>query len=273
MCVFSGKELMGLSEFPKPPQKHRGIRILGIPIHLDPSWFLILAFLAWSNATGYFPSMYDGVPTWIYWLLGVLSALLLYVCIVLHELGHSLVAKAFGIPVTCVTLFIFGGAAQIAQEPKNPREEFLVAAAGPLVSAVISLVCFKLLPFLWPVESLGQFCVFALVDFLASVNLMLLIFNLLPGFPLDGGRIFRAVLWYFKRDYVWATRIASYLGLALAYLMIARGAWFLFVKGWMTSGLWYGFLGYFLRNAAQGSLNWSKWAEAKRAEMLRDQDH
>lgn len=257
---------MAFSEFPKPKRQRHGIQLFGIPLHLDPSWYLILAFLAWSNATGYFPAVYPGFSGTWYWSLGVLSALMLYVCIILHELGHSLVAKGFGIPVACVTLFIFGGAAQITQEPKNAKQEFLVAAAGPMVSAVIALVCYLALPGLSDVYTAGQAFLYATVEFLAYINTMLLIFNLLPGYPLDGGRIFRALLWLIKGDYVWATKIASYLGLGLAFLLIARGAWFMLVNGWVISGLWNGFLGFFLRNAAQGSLNWAKWAEARLAE-------
>ena len=183
--------------------------------------------------------------------MGLIAALLLFTCVLLHELGHSLAALASGIPVARVTLFVFGGVAQIADEPRRPGMELKIALAGPLVSAALAALCWWLARTL-PVHTAWQLAVWAVVRYLVVINISILFFNLLPGFPLDGGRILRAVLWAGTGQPRLATRIASQLGHLLGVALMAWGVWVAAHGAWM-SGAWYLLLGSFLRNAALAS--------------------
>ncbi len=226
-------------------------RIAGIPIQLDPSWFVILALVTWTSATGYFPDVLRGASVETYWLLGLLAAGLLFVCVLLHELGHAVVAKAHGIPVKCVTLFLFGGVAQIAHDPKHPFVELKVALAGPLVSIAIAALCFWASQHL-PTHTDAQLIGLAIVHYLWMVNTMIVLFNLLPGFPLDGGRILRAALWGWWGDLRKATRVASVCGSGLGIALLVLGGVSL-VQGRWVNGVWSILLGFYLRDAAQAS--------------------
>ena len=222
--------------------------LFGIPIHLDPGWFVVVALMSWSLSSSYFPSSYPGFSHLVYWGMGTAAALLLFACILLHELGHSLVAKSHGIPVACVTLFLFGGVAHITESPKRPSVELQVALAGPLVSVLIAAVC------LWgsahmPLATPLHLVVAAIIRYLGVINIGLALFNLLPGFPLDGGRVLRATLWAWTGSLRRATRAASIIGILFGFGLIALGLWALSTGKWM-GGLWYLFLGWFLRNAA-----------------------
>ncbi len=221
--------------------------LLGIPIHLDAGWFVIVALMSWSLARSYFPGASPGFPHVVYWGMGVTAALLLFACILLHELGHSLVARSYGIPVACVTLFIFGGVAQITESPKRPSVELQVALAGPLVSVLIAVVCF------WGSAHMPLQNVLAVIlHYLGVINIGLALFNLLPGFPLDGGRVLRATLWALTGSLQRATRVASFIGAGFGLGLLALGVWVMSRGGWV-GGLWYVFLGWFLRNAALAS--------------------
>ena len=222
--------------------------LFGIPICVNTSWFFIVAFVAWSLSDGYFPSTYPGLGVGVYRAMGAAAALLLFVCVLLHELGHSLVAKLHGIPVRRVTLFIFGGVAEIGSDPARPSVELKVALAGPLVSALIAGICF-LAASAVPVATPFDLVVVAIVRYLAAINTAIILFNLLPGFPLDGGRILRAALWSWTGSLPRATRLASFMGRLLAGGLLALGAWVM-VKGEWMGGLWYVLLGFFLRDAA-----------------------
>lgn len=202
-------------------------------------------------------------PTWIlstYWLVAFLTSLLFFGSILAHELGHSLVALHFGIPVKSITLFIFGGVAQITQEPKRPQEELYIALGGPAVSVVLAGLFYGFARVInlpgSPIEAVGFW--------LALINLSLTIFNLIPGFPLDGGRVFRAIVWALTSNYQKATRIASGLGQFIAYGLIAIGIW-LAISVTLWEGLWVGFIGWFLLNASISS-----WKEVSFQERLRD---
>ena len=227
------------------------VRVFGIPIHIDRSWFVIVLLVTWTLSSGYFPSRYPGLPGMNYWVMGGVAALLLFVCVLLHELGHSLVAKGYGIPVARVTLFIFGGVAQMASEPQRPRVELMIALAGPLVSVVIAIACFYLATTM-TVETVGQVVAFAIVKYLAMINTVILVFNLLPGFPLDGGRVLRAALWAWTGSLRRATRMASLVGAGFGIALMALGVWAI-VRGSWIGGMWYILLGFFLRNAAHAS--------------------
>lgn len=224
-------------------------RVLGIPILLDPSWFVILALVTWTLATSYFPFRVPGAPPAAHGMMGLCAAVLLFACVLLHEFGHAAAAKACGIPVSRVTLFIFGGVAHIAQDPRRPLVELLVAVAGPLVSVAVAALCF------WgsgTAPAASSPTTLALLRYLAVVNTAILAFNLLPGFPLDGGRLLRAALWAWMGDLGRATRIAAALGSGLGIGLMMLGALSL-LRGHWINGIWYGLLGIFLRRAAQAS--------------------
>jgi Zn-dependent protease/CBS domain-containing protein len=219
-------------------------RILGIPIELDPSWFLIVALLTWMLAVGYYPAEFKGWPVAEYWLVGALTACLLYGSVLLHELGHSVIALRYQIPVRRITLFIFGGVAQIASEPPSPVAEFWIALAGPVVSAGLAAGFYVLEP-AFPAASAPL----ALAKYLAYINGVLVLFNLVPGFPLDGGRIFRAIVWGVTRNLRRATIIAGNVGRFFGFLFILTGVWQI-LGGDFGNGIWIAFIGWFLESAA-----------------------
>ena len=232
----------------------------GIPLRVDASWFVVLLLVSWSLSTRLFPLQIPGLPLWVYGVMGVGAAVLLFACVLLHEFGHSLVAKSYGIPVHHITLFMFGGVAHMSLDPKRPRVEFFVAVAGPLVSLAIAVSCFELshLMAAWlptvAAHPLTGFYLTGLVmlHYLAMVNVAIILFNLLPGFPLDGGRILRATLWAWLKDMRRATRIASWFGTGLGIVLLALGAFWLLHGRWVN-GLWYILLGLYLREAAKAS--------------------
>jgi Zn-dependent protease len=225
-----------------------GVKLFNIPIQVNASWFFVVTFLAWTLARSYFPSHYPGLHAPVYMAMGITSALLLFASVLLHELGHSVVARAYGIPVSCVTLFVFGGVARIAWGPSRPSIELKVALAGPLVSALISAAAL-MTSIALPVNGMVSFMSVAIVRYLALVNIALLCFNLLPGFPLDGGRVLRALLWAWTNDRRRSTWIAGTMGIGLGLGLLALGIWALIQRSFIA-GVWYVFLGLFLRNAA-----------------------
>lgn len=227
-----------------------GLRIghvFGIPIYVHPSWFVIFALITFSLATQFTQQH----PRWSHaqhWSLGILTSLLFFGSVVFHELAHSAVATRYRIPVASITLFVFGGIARIGREPDNAKQEFNIAIAGPLSSYFLSGVFFLLLRLFPRSEMLG-----ALAFWLAWVNFSLATFNLVPGFPLDGGRIFRALVWGITLSYERATRLAARSGRLIAYAMIVFGSWHA-LSGDFIGGLWIAFIGWFLLTAAQESV-------------------
>jgi len=219
-------------------------RILGIPVGLDPSWFLIFIFMTWSLASSYFPAEFKDWPQTQYWIVGALTAVMLFLSVVLHELGHSLAAMRYKIPVNSITLHIFGGIAQIGSEPPSAIAEFWIAIAGPAVSFGLAII-FQLLQSVLT----GIAPLLALVKYLAYINGTLALFNLIPGFPLDGGRVFRAIVWGATQNLRKATLIAAGLGRAIAFILILIGVWQIF-NGNFGNGLWIAFIGWFLESAA-----------------------
>ncbi len=219
-------------------------RIFGIPIRVDYSWFLIFALITWTLAASYFPLEFKGWPVAQYWIAGAATAVLVFGCVLLHELGHSIVAIRYKIPVRSITLFIFGGVAQIEGEPPSASAEFWIALAGPVVSFALALF-FGLLQSM--VKTLAP--LLAIAEYLAYINGTLALFNLIPGFPLDGGRVFRAIVWGITHNFRRATLIAAYLGRFIAFLFILLGVWQMF-SGDLSDGLWIAFIGWFLDSAA-----------------------
>ncbi len=233
-------------------------RVLGIPIHVHASWFAVFFFVTWSLATGYLPETLPGLSAPRYWGMGGIAALLLFLSVLLHELGHSYVALRYQIPIKQITLFIFGGMAHMGKEPPSPRAEFLIAIAGPLVSLILGTGC---LGGAMAVESLfTQSWIQGLVvlgSLLGIVNVQLGLFNLIPGFPLDGGRVLRAGLWAWNKDFHRATSQAALAGIGFGVALGLIGAG-LMVGAWSgalgdslaTNGGWLIFLGTFIFSAA-----------------------
>ena len=219
-------------------------RVLGIPLELDYSWFLVFALLTWALAVGHYPAEFKGWPASLYWIMGAVTAVMLFVSVLLHELGHSVVARWSKIPVRRITLFIFGGASQIEAEAATAGADFRIAVAGPLVSFALAALFTVLQPAVADVSPL-----LALARYLAYINLVLALFNLIPGFPLDGGRGLRALVWSLTGDFHRATRIAASVGRGFAFVFILVGVWQVF-GGNFVGGLWIVFIGWFLESAA-----------------------
>ncbi len=224
-------------------------RVFGIAIDLDYSWFLIFGLMTWILAVSYYPSEFRDWSAAEYWAMGAITAILLFVSVLVHELAHSLVAERFGIPVPRITLFLFGGVSQIAAEPPSPATEFWIAIVGPLTSFALAAFC-------WEIEPLvaGSQALFALAEYLAVINLMLAVFNLIPGFPLDGGRVLRALWWRLSNNYHRATMAAAFMGRFFGFLLIFFGLWHL-LTGDVAGGIWIVFIGWFLESAAGTQLH------------------
>ena len=222
--------------------------IAGIRIYLHPSWFVIAFLITFMLAV----SLPDTFPGWqpaLYWVVAAVVAALFFASVLAHELSHAFVARRFGVEVRDITLFIFGGAASLEQDAPAPRAEAVVAAAGPLSSIVIGLVLLAL------AAVIRQPQLEATIGWLANVNLALGVFNLIPGFPMDGGRILRAVLWKLRGDQVSATRIAAAVGRGFGYLLIGLGVWLVFQgPDLLTSGIWLALIGWFLSSAAESAV-------------------
>jgi Zn-dependent protease/CBS domain-containing protein len=223
-------------------------RILGIPIGLDYSWFLIFVLITWTMAVGYYPSEFKDWPTAQYWIVGGATAIMLFVSVLLHELGHSVVAMYYKIRVRSITLLIFGGISQIVTEPTSATAQFWISIAGPAISFALALFFFLLQPVFTGVVPL-----LALVKYLVYINIILGLFNLIPGFPLDGGGVFRAVVWGITHNRRRATLTAANLGRFIAYLFIIFGVWQVFA-GNFINGMWIAFIGWFLESAARGQI-------------------
>ena len=223
-------------------------RILGIPIYLDATWLLIFGLITYTLAMN-FRQLH---PQWTpaeHWSLGVLTSLLFFGSVLFHELAHSVVALYYKIPVHSITLFLFGGIARIGREPAKPIQEFNIAVAGPLASFFLAAV-FGAMTLLFPsARMLG-----ALAKILGGSNFILAVFNLAPGFPLDGGRIFRAIVWGITKNFSRATVIAGSSGRVVAYALMGIGGYQAFYRNDWYSGLWLGVIGLYLLNAAQQSI-------------------
>jgi Zn-dependent protease/CBS domain-containing protein len=220
-------------------------RVAGIRIGIDYTWLLAFALVSWSLAAGYFPQVLPRQAVLTYWSMGTMGALLLFACVLLHELSHSLVARRRGLHVDSITLFIFGGVSNLSSEMSRPLDEFAVAVVGPLTSLVLAGIA----TLLGQALGSGNAVIVALLGYLAFANAMLGAFNLVPGFPLDGGRLLRAAVWAISGSLRQATTIASYTGQTLGYLLVLLGVSTL-LGGDVLSGLWMVLIGWFLSVAA-----------------------
>ncbi|MSQ33656.1 MAG: site-2 protease family protein [Dehalococcoidia bacterium] len=234
---------------------HQSLRlgkILGVPVGLHYSWVFISLLVTISLATHYFPGVSSRWGTGVYWLLAVATSLLFFGSVLLHELAHSVVALARGIPVKSITLFIFGGVSQISREAPSPGEELGIAIVGPLTSLALAGV-------FWGIRQAGiSPQVDSMAWLLSIINLQLAVFNMIPGFPLDGGRVFRSVVWKISGSYKVATRLAALVGQGVGYLFILGGVLWAFgaipgLRQDLVGGLWIAFIGWFLQGAAATS--------------------
>jgi Zn-dependent protease len=224
-------------------------KLFGFAVRVDLSWLIVAFLVAWTLASGLFPSYYKALPKSTYWWMGVAGAAGLFISIVFHEFWHSLVARKYGLPISGITLFVFGGVSEMTEEPQRPGVEFAMAIAGPISSFALGCIFYLLAvagKLYWPLP------VMAVMMYLAYVNGLLGIFNLLPAFPLDGGRVLRSILWRVRGDLRWATKVATRIGSGFGAGMIFLGAIAL-ISGNIVSGIWWFLIGLFLRNSSQMS--------------------
>jgi Zn-dependent protease len=221
-------------------------RIFGIPVGVDYSWFLVFVLFTWTFATGYYPAEFKNWSTVEYWAVGAVTAVMLFASVLLHELGHSWVALRYKIPVRSITLYIFGGISQISAEPASALSEFWITIAGPIVSFALAGI-FALLTIIVS----GFAPLLALFKYLAYINLILGVFNLIPGFPLDGGGVLMSIVWGATHNRHRALLIASAVGSFFAYLFIFYGVFQIF-NGNLMNGIWIAFIGWFLISASRG---------------------
>lgn len=238
----------------------------GFAVKIDWSWAILAILIAWSLAEGFFPALYSGLPPLTYWWMGMAGVIGLFLSILLHELSHSIVGRYYKVPIRGITLFIFGGVAELEEEPLSPKIEFRMAIVGPILSLCLAGLFY--LAMLggaaagWPQPAIG------VVQYLASLNLILALFNLAPGFPLDGGRVLRAFLWGRWGDLHRATRVAAKAGMWFGVLLMGTGVFSIFA-GDLGTGIWWILIGLFLRNAAAGSYYELRTRELMRKRMVR----
>jgi Zn-dependent proteases len=225
-------------------------KIKGIQLEINISWFVIFGLVIFTLATSYFPQNYPAWDPVLKWTISSIIALLLFSSVLLHELSHSLVSKSLGIEVKKISLFIFGGIAQIEKEPDEPAKELKIAIAGPATSILLYML-FTILSNIVVVFGASE-VITVLLAYVANVNLVLAIFNMVPAFPLDGGRVLRAIIWYLTDNLQKATRIASSLGSIFSYFLIFIGI-FGVLSGTFISGIWFIFIGWFINQASQSS--------------------
>lgn len=229
------------------PRRALGLfRIAGIRISLDISWFIIFALVLFALSAGYFPRSYPGYDTQTYWLAGFIATLLFFTSVLIHELSHSLMAIRCGIEIPEITLFIFGGVSKLSQEPKDPKTELKISLVGPLSSFALAGVFGLIAKILVGAPTL----LVAVFQYLSWINVALGVFNLIPGFPLDGGRVFRAIWWWRTGSLTRATKVATDIGKTFAVALMILGALQIF-SGMLISGLWLVFIGMFLRGMSE----------------------
>ncbi len=225
-------------------------KLFGFEVRLDMSWVFLAILITWSLASGFFPYRYPGFSTTDYWVMGAFGAVGPFFSIVFHEFCHSLVARGYSMPMKGITLFIFGGVAEMGDEPSSPKVEFQMSVVGPLSSIAIGLVFYGL--FILGMHGAWSMKVNVVLKYLAAINILLAAFNLIPAFPLDGGRILRSILWKAWKDVRRATHVASAIGSAFGYLLIAFALYSL-LTGNFIGAVWWFLIGMFIRGAAQMS--------------------
>jgi len=230
-------------------RRYHLFNLSGFAVSIDASWFLLAILIVWSLATSVFPVYYRGLAPGVYWAMGVAGAIGLFLSIVIHEFFHSVVARRYGLPMKGITLFIFGGVAEMTEEPPSAKVEFRMAIAGPLASFGIAAVCYVLA---LGAARLASVPASAVLAYLALLNVALAIFNLIPAFPLDGGRVLRSLLWSRWKNLRRATRVAARIGSGFGALLIVAGVVSV-LFGDVIQGIWWFLIGLFVRGAASSS--------------------
>lgn len=252
-------------------------RIAGIDIGINYTWIFAFFLIAWSFAIGVFPRLSPGSSATAYWIAGFAEALLLFICVLLHELAHSLVARSRGMTVNSITLFIFGGVSNLQEEPAKAGTEFYMAIVGPVTSLILSGVFYVGFSILYGPKNLADFLnpirplnlIEAIIFWLGYINLSLGLFNLIPGFPLDGGRVLRSIIWGATKNLRTATNIAAGIGQGFGWILIGLGV-YIALMGNILSGLWIAFIGWFLNSAADSSRRELTMRETLRGVHVRD---
>lgn len=247
----------------------RGIKlfkVLGIQISIDYTWFIVFVFFAWTLAYGYFPYMNPGLTRNEYIFMGFFASLALFACVLIHEISHSYTSNTLGLEIKEITLFIFGGVAKLSREPDDAVDELKIAIAGPVASGVLAVV-------FWGATKVVDASVYpvvsAILAYLALINLVLLIFNMIPGFPLDGGRVLRALWWWKTGDVTRATKVTSQIGKGFAIFLILTGFLRIFT-GNFIGGLWSILIGVFLQQAAESGYRQLMMKKALEGVKVRD---
>lgn len=226
------------------------VKVFGFQVKVDISWIIIAGLVTWSLAVGFFPHYLEGLRPVDYWILAVFGALGLFFSIIFHEFWHSVVARRMGVPIRGITLFVFGGVAEMDEDPKTPKIEFWIAIAGPLSSLFLALVFYMLFNLVETLDAAPG--VSSVLMYLSLINLILAVFNLIPAFPMDGGRILRSILWHLKKDLRWATQTAANGGSIFGFVLMGLGLLNI-LTGYLVGGLWYFVIGMFIRFVAQNS--------------------
>jgi Zn-dependent protease len=240
-------------------------RLFGISLKLNYTWFIVFALVTWSLTAFYFPDVF---PEWniaTSFVAAIITSFLFFTSLLTHELMHSIVAQKLGITIHSITLFIFGGVSRMTEEPKTPKDELRIALAGPLASIVLSGIFYAIWQWSYPHSDF----VAAIAFWLCWINLFLAVFNLLPGFPLDGGRVLRSIMWWRNKDMPQATKIASNIGRGVGYLFIFGGIFVIFQSLWLN-GIWLILIGWFLENAAAGSYRQVALLDTLQGHTVRD---
>jgi Zn-dependent protease/CBS domain-containing protein len=261
-CFFSIKH----QENKMIGKRYKLFKLFGFEVSVDMSWIIIAILITWSLSTGYFPFQYEHFSSQTYWIMGIIGAVGLFFSIIAHEFCHSLVARKSGMPMKGITLFIFGGVAEMADEPPSAKDEFLIAVVGPLSSMVVAAIFYII--YRLGAASGWHHAINGVTGYLATINVLLTVFNLVPAFPLDGGRILRSILWSWKGNLRWATRIASAIGNGFGLFLIIVG--FLRILGGnFIGGMWIGLIGLFIQSAARMSYQQLVTRKALEGEPLR----
>lgn len=230
-------------------------RFNGFDVRLDTSWIFIAGLIVWSLAVRYLPFALPGHVDIYYWLLAVVGAAGFFLSILMHEMGHAVTARRLGVPVTGVTLLMFGGLTHFARGPKTPRDEILIVGAGPCVNFLLGFLFLALGGLARSLDLNSS--VLVILYFLTRMNFILAIINMVPAFPLDGGQILRAVLWKVLKNYARATQIAARIGMVFSYALMAWGAWRL-INGDYIGGMWWFFIAIMMHNAAKSAIQFYK---------------
>jgi Zn-dependent protease len=223
-------------------------KIFGIPLMVDFSFLLIFIFIALSLSMNFFPMVYEGWPEAYYWIVGIATSLLFVASLIAHETAHSIISKRTGIPVISITLFFLGGVAQISREALKPKNELIMSLAGPLCSMALGGIFYALALLLDGVNIYLS----ALCSYLSYINLALAVFNMIPAFPMDGGRVLRAIVWMAKKDYLQATCVATTVGYVISVCFIAVGIFLIFTQ-YILSGLWLIFIFFSISSSARNN--------------------